>query len=210
MKRFSAVRIFNNALEEGDIGLFIGKDVCKEAYLYDRPGNLYLPKYENMLSFGLGVAMCTEKRVFIFCEDDYFLRNIGEAAQIGVSKCQNIYLVILFSGIYSDAGGHPTIFDSISAPQGMLFNMGFLVHNYKRHFKNSKNPTKEINAIWGKIKGPLAVVLELDKGYKNIDDIFPPVKESLNRISEFIKNVDIPAYNYTPPIDIDESMVAEG
>jgi hypothetical protein len=43
MKRYSVIRILNGALEKGDVGIFIGDDVCRETFPYHREGNLYLP-----------------------------------------------------------------------------------------------------------------------------------------------------------------------
>jgi hypothetical protein len=200
MKRFSVIRVFNKSLEEGDIGVFIGEGLCKEAMLYDRPGNLYFYDYDNMLSFSLGLAMCSSRRVFIFCDDSYFVKSISEVAHIAVSKCSNIYLVVLISGYYMDIGKLPNIFRSLAAPQNIMFSMGFLVHNYTGHFKSIKNPEKEINAIWKKSKGPLAAILNLDFGLKKIDIELPTLKESMSRLEGFLNNKDIPNYSYSPPV----------
>ena len=199
MKRYSAIRVFVKSLEPGDIGIFIGDGLCKEAFVYERPGNLYLPSYDNMISLSLGMAMCTNKRVFIFCDDNYLIKNMSEIAQIAVSKCSNIYLIVLVSGYYMDIGKFPTIYNSITAPQNVMFNMGFIVHNYTRHFKNIKNTEKEINAIWRKAKGPLAGVVNLDFGLKKIESDYPSLQDSLRNLVEFIKNEEIPAYSYALP-----------
>lgn len=210
MKRYSAVRVFNGALRDGDIGIFIGDGICKESFEYDRPGNLYLSERKNMISLGLGIAMCTDKRVFIFCDDSYLVRNISEAAHISISKCSNIYLVILVSGVYLDVGKQPTIFNSLTAPRAMFFNMGFKVHNYGIHFKNNKNPTKNIRAILGRAKGPLVVTLDLDHGTKKFNNNYPNEMDSLNNIIKFISNKDIPSYNFVPPISFLEAFTEEG
>ncbi len=210
MRRYSAIRIFNGAMEEGDVGIFIGDSICKEAFVYDRPGNLYLPAREHMISLGLGMAMCTDRRVFIFCDDSYFVRNISEAAHIATSKCENIYSVILVSGIYADVGPHPTIFNSLMAPRAMLYNMGLKVHNYARHFKNTRNPIKDIRAIWSRARGPLIATLDVDRGTKDFNDNYPDEIDSLNDIIEFISNKDIPSYNFVPPISFLEEFTEEG
>jgi len=194
MKRYSAVRILIQALSEEDVAIFIGESLSAEAFLYDRPGNVYLCDYNDCISLGLGIAMCSDKNVFIFCEDSYFIRNISESLQIGVSRCKNIFLVILISGYYLNIGKHPTITKSIMSLNGLLFNMGFMVHDYKRHFKNSKNPVKEIRAIWSKINGPMAVLLDVDSGVlKTSSESIIPYKDSLKNLSSFItRNQDSP------------------
>lgn len=209
MKRYTVVRVLTKAMEDGDIGIFIGNSICKEAFAYDRPGNLYVGNYENMISLGLGMAMCTNRRVFIFCDDAYFLRNLSEAAHIAVSKCENLYLVVLVSGNYNDVGKHPTIFKSISSPHGFLFGMGFIVHDYKRHFKNLKSPIKEIKATWRRIRGPLAVVIDVDYVNKNTYQDYLNEKVSIERIMSFVNNEDIPTYKFVPPISFEEAFSKE-
>ncbi len=204
MKRYSVTRILNGALEKGDVGIFAGDDVCKEAFAYHREGNLYLPDDEGVFSLGLGLAMNTLRRVFIFCDDAYFLRNMGEILHIAASKCRNIFVVILVSGVYSGSAKHPTIFKSIHSPIGMLFNMGFMVHDYKRHFKNSRNPIKEIRAIWQKVRGPLAVVIEVEYSTKCFSEDYPTEEKSLADIICFIQDKKTPAYNYIPPTSIED------
>lgn len=203
MKRYSIVRILSNAMEEGDIGVFIGDGICREAFAYDRPGNLYLEPHDNMFSVVLGLASCTQRRVFMFCDDEYFLRNMSELAHIAISRCENIYIILLVSGKYISVGKHPTIYDSVSSMHGILFNMGFIVHDYKRHFKNSKNPVKEINVIWSRIRGPLAVILRTDEGIRNFKDDYPSEKSSISKVMKFIIDGTIPTTNYVPPISFD-------
>jgi hypothetical protein len=85
----------------------------------------------------------------------------------------------------------------------MLFNMGFVVHDYKRHFKNSRNPVKEIRAIWQKSKGPLAVVVEVEGSSKVFLDNYILEEKSLSDIMNFIQNKEIISYSYSPPVFIE-------
>ena len=200
MKRTIALKTLIASLKDGDMGLFIGDAICNEAKEYDRPGNVYLSsKYDNLISLGLGLAMGTNRRIFMFCEDSYLLRNISEAAHLSVSKCKNVFLVLLISGVYSDFGTYPNIFDNFANPSGIFFNMGLLVHNYTKHFKISKNPVKVIRQTWCNIRGPLTILIRVDpvmstNTQQNID-----TSDSIFKLKEFI-NSSIPAYNYTPPV----------
>lgn len=209
MKRYTAVRVLTQSMVEGDVGIFVGNDICKEAFAYDRPGNLYVTDCDNALSMALGVALCSNRRVFVFCDDAYFIRNMSEACQLAVSGCENLYLVILASGIYSDVGKHPTIFRSIQSSRSMLFNMGFVVHDYKRQFKNMKNPVKEIRATWSRIRGPLAIVMDVEHSVKKSHNGFLEQKTSISRTIDFISNKEIPNYEYVPPITFEEAFPDE-
>ena len=199
MKRYGMVKLFSGAMEDGDVGIFIGDNLCKEAYVCHRPGNLYLPTYDNAFSLGLGIAMNTKRRVFIFCDDTYLLKNMTEVFHIGVSKCKNIFIVTFISGTYYDNVKHPTIFKGIRSIIGVMFNIGFSVHDYKLHFKNIRNPIKEIKSTWKRIIGPLAVVAEPEGGIKLFSDNFPSEEKSLYSIINFINSEETIAYNYSPP-----------
>ena len=80
----------------------------------------------------------------------------------------------------------PTIFDSLIAPKGMLFNMGFIVHNYDNQFNISKS-SKEIKAIWSKAKGPLAAFVSV-QSYHGSNN---PVKNDVNQFMTFIKDYSL-------------------
>lgn len=210
MKRFTGVRILTQSMTDADIGIYIGKGLCSEAHPYiQNEYCLFFPDTEDyLLSLALGIAMCTDKRVFIFCNDYYFIRNFVEFMQIGVSKCRNIFIVMFTSGKYSSVTNAPHIFDSVSSRHGVLFNMGFLVHNYKNYFKKSKNPVKEIRQIWNRARGPLAVLMEIDKGSKEMPDVVFSNKNTIRKTREFIMDKSIIAHNYVPPVSLD-SFIGE-
>jgi hypothetical protein len=209
MKRHTVVRVLSQSMAEGDMGVFIGEGICKEAYAYDRPGNFYITEYEGALSMALGLAMCSNRRVFVFCDDAYFIRNISEACHMAISGCENLYLVVLVSGIYSEVGNHPTIFKGIRSSRNMLFNMGFVVHNYKRQFQNMRNPVKEIRATWSRVRGPLAIIMDVEYGVKKTHKNFLDQRSSIDRIMTFIINEEIPNYEYIPPMSFEDAFPDE-
>jgi hypothetical protein len=208
MKRFTGVRILTQALSESDLAIFIGKGICREAQPYvPHKFNLFMSDDTNyLISFALGIAMCTDKRVFVFCEDQYFIKNMSEFMQAGVSRCKNFFVVMFVNGVYTSVPATPTIFDSVSSQHGTLYNMGFLVHDYKQHFKNSRNPVKEIRAIWERMRGPLAVLLPTEKGNKNLPDISFSDKKSLADTKKFIMDRRIESKIFIPPMSLGEAL----
>jgi hypothetical protein len=164
MKRQSVLRIMISCLNTDDIAIFAGEGICHESHEYNRSGSFYIPDKDYAASFALGIANGTSKRVFIFCEDYYFIRNLSEAAQIAVSKCKNLTYIILRSNMYQEDGFYPTIVSEIGSLKSMMFHMGFLVHHYTSYFKNSNNPSKDIKQIWANITGPMIVFVDIDKG----------------------------------------------
>lgn len=164
MKRQSVLRIMISCLNKDDIAIFAGEGVCREAHEYNRGGNFYIPDKDYAASFALGIANGTSKRVFIFCEDWYLIRNLSELAQIAVSKCKNITYVVLRSNMYQEDCFYPTIVSEIGGLKSTMFHLGFLVHHYTSYFKINNNPSKDIKQIWNNIIGPMIVFVDIDKG----------------------------------------------
>ena len=191
MKRNSYIRKMISILYDNDAAIFAGAGLSKESYKYDRPGNLYLDECNGIASsLALGVAMGTDKRVFTFCEDSEFIKEFGSALQTAVSKCKNIFYVILNSGYYQDEGGSPTIFNSVSSPKGILFNMGFMVHDYTKYFCDNLSK-KEITKITDRIKGPMVILLKTDKGIVKSNDIDLSTEEMMARFKNFVSNKEL-------------------
>jgi hypothetical protein len=204
MKRYKVVKDFIACLKENDIAIFAGEELSKEAFQYDREGNFYIMDSPGVAApLALGVAMNSDKRVFVFCGDGEFLTEIGAYAQASVSKCKNIFCVILDNDCYQTAGGPPTIFRSLNSAMGTLFNFGFTTFNYTPHFKGRvsiPNMYKKIENI----VGPVAILITLDKGVKSgLEDITLSKKELSDRLSNFIKDREIGTSLYVPPLPLD-------
>jgi len=204
MRRYTGVRVLTQTILDCDLAVYIGKDICKEAYQYrQHDNNLYLSdEEEGLISFALGMAIGTDKRIFVFCEDQYFIRNMSEFMQAGVSKCKNFVVVLFVSGGYTNVSNTPLIFDEVNSQHGILYNMGFMVHNYSNFFKQHKNPIKHIRKFWARIRGPLAVLLPVDNRKKDMPVV--ELSKNMTATKEFIRNKDITGYSYVPPFSIEE------
>jgi hypothetical protein len=81
----------------------------------------------------------------------------------------------------------PTIFKNISAPKGVLFSMGFLVHDYTKYIE--KFESKKLINILEKTIGPVTIMISVDKGLKsNLDEISYSPEFLKNRLIDFINN----------------------
>jgi len=204
MKRFKVIKDFLSCLKENDIAIFAGEDLSKEAYEYDREGNFYVLDSPGVASsIALGIAMNTKKRVFIFSGDGECLMELGAYAQAAVSRCKNIFCVILDNDSYQAAGGSPTIFRSVTSMTGVLFNFGFLFQNYTKHF-TGRTPIKIMTQKIGSLVGPAAILIEVDKGYKkDLKEIDLSKKEIKDRIIKFIGNEELGTSLFVPPYSLD-------
>ena len=191
MKRFTLSRLFLALLEDNDVVIIVGKGLCEEAFRYDKRNYFYIEKSNGIASsVALGIAMHTDKRVFVLCSDDDFLKEMGSTAQMAVSGCSNIFYVLFNEGIYSDDGGSPTIFRSIPSVMGMLFDFGFGVSDYSDFF-DKKGDMKQLKHTLDRTKGPRAILIDVSEGHKKFDDLPYSEMELKNRINEFICDADL-------------------
>lgn len=206
MKRFTGVRVLTQALLDCDVAVFIGEDICKEAFPYaNKSSSLFFSDEQDyLISMALGMAMCTNKRVFVFCEDQYIVRSLSEFINVGVSKCRNIFIVLFINDRYTVINGAPTAFGSVNSQNGVFYNLSFLVHNYTRYFEQTKNPLKEIKAIWDRAKGPLIILLKTEKGTKILPEIGFSSKEDLLELQKFFVDDTIQGHNFVPPISLED------
>lgn len=200
MKRYMALKYFITALENNDVIVAAGKDLCSEAYAYDDERFLYLTdNFGHSLAVALGIAMSTNKRVYFLCEDYYLLNNLLSAAQVGVSKCTNMFIVTFISNSYQFADNMPSVFGSIPKPKAVLFDFGFTTHDYSKTYDNAigaKTTKKKLFAA----KGPLSVFIKISEGAKDLPDIGIDLASNLERVSAFIQNKELGTslFNTTP------------
>jgi len=204
MKRYKVIKDFLSCLKENDVAVFAGEDLSKEAYPYDREGNFYVLDSPGIASsLALGLAMNTKKRVFIFVGDGECLMELGAYAQTAVSRCKNIFCVILDNDCYQAAGGSPTIFRAVNSMTGVLFNLGLIFQNYTPHFKGRISVPAMTKKI-GNLVGPIAILIKVDKGYKKgLEDIDISKVDIKDRMVEFIKNEEIGTSLFVPPHPLD-------
>ena len=188
MKRYIVLKNFIESLKDNDVAIFSGQEMCKEAYQYDRPGNFYIHDlYSVAPAFALGMAMCTDKRIFVFVGEGDLLRELAAASQIAASRCSNIFLVVLDNGTYQSAGNFPNIMESMRSKRGVMLNFGLVVFDFtvflpKREFKKMRN-------FMQNLRGPVVLFMDIDKGVnKDLPDIDIAEEEMKERLTAFIKN----------------------
>jgi hypothetical protein len=200
MNKHNIVEKFISIAEEGDVIIFSGSKLCKYASNFDRRGNLYIMLEDMAVSIGLGIAMCTDRRVFVFCEDSCFLKNIDSIAQAGVSECRNFFLLILNNGRYDDEKDLYTITDRFHAVGGALFNLGFTSFDFTQYFKN-KTLLKELKQLLERVNGPIVSNINVSiakykgsNGYSELSDV-----DFRDRMKMFFSDDSLNPVVFEPP-----------
>jgi len=182
MKSLGALRVLMTCLDKEDVAVFAGTELCVEASKYDREGNLYLNDLDSPMSVVIGIANAVEKRVVFFCEDELLMKDLGSAAQAAASKCVNLFYVVLISGQHR-LNNTPTL--TVTSIKGILFSMGYMVHNYTPHFE-FKGAAQEIRNIWAYVKGPLAAFVHVTPRKYKAGDFESPAKTDIKRLTTFL------------------------
>lgn len=184
--RYRALKEVIKRLNEPDVAVFVGKQLCEEAYVNDREGSIYItdPMFPAM-SFTSGLSMATEKRIFLFTSDSYFLRDISSLAQMAVSNCKNVTYVLLSSGVYIEAGKHPNIFKSMMHPQGVLFRMGFTSFIFDNYFDNVV-ALGEMKGMLDTLIGPVAILINVSDKSSNSRSLDKSFVYFRDRLIKFI------------------------
>ena len=139
MKRYTVVKNLIGLLDDNDVMIFSGHELCKEAYQYDSDNCFFMEDSVGMaIPFGLGMAMCTDKRVFVFLGEGELLRELGVLAQVGASKCSNLFIILLDNGCYQSSGGYPSVFDGVLSKKGLIYNSNTKVITFTKHFKDNQ------------------------------------------------------------------------
>jgi hypothetical protein len=187
MKRYAIIKRFLERLNDDDIAIFCGEEICKEAFLNDRPGNFYITNGHSIAaSLAIGMASGTDKKIYIFSGEGNFLREAGALIQLFVSQLRNLFYILLNDGCYQSAGGYPNIFNEMDNPKGFFYNIGFILHDFT-YFFNGKQFLKDMKPFMSNMIGPLIIFISVDKGLKdNLDVISYSELEVKNRIVDFI------------------------
>lgn len=187
MKRYSVIKYFLECLDDDDVVVLSGEGIGKEAFQYDRDGYFYVVDSFGLApSLALGLAMVTRKRVFVLVDDADFIAELSSGAQMSISQCKNISYIVLNSGFYQDESNLPTICSNIKTMKVLLYGLGFVFYDFTNYFKN-KSSRENMKRIIKNLKGPTAILVNVDKGInKKIKKLKFSKEKMRDRIYNFI------------------------
>lgn len=169
MRRFDAIKVVMECLDEDDIAIFSTGMIGREAHhLGDRAANLYMVGSMGLASsLGLGIALNTEKRVFVFDGDGSVLMDMGTMAMIGFEKPGNLYHIVLDNASYQSTGGQPTISPETDLPS-IAHAVGYA---QVARVADAGELRARVKALKGTI-GPVFLHMEVERaGLKNVSRV---------------------------------------
>ncbi len=170
-------------ISDDAIVMCVGERLCGENRFVKKKGLICCVDISfDYLSIALGIAIGTEKRVVILCEDNYLLKHLNSICQIGISECTNLYVLTFRTNTYSSTIKHKTLTDAVRSIKGVLFNFGVLVHEYTPYFKDNYS-IKNLIPIFDKSLGPLVAMIDVDSSRIYNKGV---LKTSWNDLKEFL------------------------
>jgi len=185
MNTRSAVDTVLSSLSEKDIALFATGFISREAFdAKDRDSNFYLIGSMGLISsIGLGIALNSKKRIFIFDGDGSALMELGTLAMIANHRPSNLFHIVLDNEKYASTGGQPSISkdeDLSCITRALGYKRVFKIDNITKLRKSCKNILKE--------KGPVLVLLKVkDKNTIDIGRVSIAPERLTSRIIKVIR-----------------------
>ena len=161
MKRYEAIKTILFALKDEDIALFTTGMIGREAFsIRDRKQNFYIIGSMGLISsVALGMALNTDKKIFLFDGDGSLLMDMGTMAMIANYKPTNLIHIVLDNEAYESTGGQPTITNKIN-----LTTIADAVGYQQLFFAKSINELENLlkNSLWD--AGPIFFHVKLREG----------------------------------------------
>lgn len=207
MTRKTVLANIKNLISDSDIVFCIGKALCDEALVFTDGTFWVTDDYIDGFSLAVGTAITTTKRVIIIAEDGYLLRYYSSILQAAASKCTNLFFIILVSNSYNTVLPQCTLTESLRSIEGILFNTGFLTHNYSIYFKN-KSSLNKLKLIYKRTMGPVIGLISVTSGrlYNSSGSI---KKTDINSFKKFIASKELKTSMekiQQVPLNLDEIM----
>ena len=180
MKREDAFKEIVDALDDEIVGSNLGY-ISRELFkIGDRKENFYMLGSMGLASsIGLGIALASDRKVWVIEGDGSILMNLGTFSTISNYAPKNYTLIILDDSSYSSTGGQPTHTslktDLISIAKGMKLNV-YSTLKLKDVLMSIKN-----------IDGPHVIVAKIKPSNTDAPKVSLPPEEIKRRIMEALK-----------------------
>lgn len=164
MKSSDVMDSFLSYLRDEDIALFTTGLISRNAFsCNDRKANFYMIGSMGLVSsVGLGIALNTTKRVFVFDGDGSIFMDMGTMAMIAQQKPLNFFHIVFDNEVYESTGNQPSLsrqvaLDAIAKAAG-----------YKNVFKFSNTIEPQvISDIVKSQTGPVFILFKIMPGFEN-------------------------------------------
>ena len=151
-------------LFEDEITLYIGNNIINFLSMETiEKYSTFLIEDTNLdfISIATGMAMTSNKKIIVVFDDNYLLKHYSSLLQAAISKCYNLFFIVLVTNNYRADLLQTNLFNSVSSVKGSIYEMGFLTHIHDRFFKNKKMFDK-FKISFNRFIGPSVGIIDVD------------------------------------------------
>lgn len=181
MTNYSVIKKIEKIVRDDDIVIFFGSRLSKVVYNFDKDNYVYINNDSINLGFLIGLLYTIDKRIFVFCEDDFIIPHFNSFIEIRKYFPKNFYIFILKNKSVNN------VFGSINHPQGSFFNLGFKSFKATPYFTSVENCLKLRDFIDStKDRSTFLIEIDSDVFDKYITDI-PKSYSIRKKLNNFVK-----------------------
>lgn len=180
--RFEFIKALRAALEGNVVVSNLGVP-SKELYqAIPQPSNFYMLGSMGMATpIGLGIALSTERRVFVIDGDGSILMNAGALATVALTGPENLTIIAMDNASYGSTGSQPT-------PTGSCVDLEAVARGFGiKNTLKTADPEEIASAIKPATKGPFFVHAIALPGNARVPDIPLGHLEVKHRFMEFLR-----------------------
>ena len=183
MSRYEIIESIKDALDKEIVICNIGIP-AKELYaIKDQPSNFYMLGSMGMVTpIGLGVALFTDKKVYVIDGDGSLLMNPGSLATVSASAPQGLTILAIDNASYGSTGNQPTLTGSCVDLEAVAKGFGI------RHTQKASTKEGITTAIRSNKTGPAFLHLIAKSGNSDVKNIPLDRLEIKERFQKFLKS----------------------
>ena len=179
MIRKKAVEIIAKSLRESPIvsaNGFVSRDLFE---VNDKKSNFYMIGSMGLASsIGLGMALATRKRIFVFDGDGNILMNLGSLVTIGSLLPKNLVHIVFDNNSHESTGGQPTNSSKIDLKK-------FAINaNYTAFKVETERQLTDVLEKIRKISGPVFLLVKVSTSRQRSKRVSWEPREIKNRVMD--------------------------
>ena len=167
MNRYEAIQAIMECITDELVVCTLGHPSQELCAIKDRPENFYMLGSMGLASYiGLGLAMCTDRKVVVIDGDGAVLMNLGTLATIGAIWPRDYLLIIIDNKVYGSTGNQPTFSSRIQL--GVLARACRIPTQVRKDAKGVKQAVRFLLSLK---TGPKVLIIKTDTEYAGTNPV---------------------------------------
>jgi len=183
MKCHDALHVIMASIHNEIVVSCVGYTSRELFQVWDRDRNFYLLGAMGLtVPVGFGLAMACDQKVIALEGDGSLLMNLGAIATVSRYKPKNLMIIVLDNKSYSSTGGQA------SASAFVELRKVLQSFDIETYFVDQESKLKKIIINSLKADGPHILVVQIEKGYREVPRVPLAPKQIARRFIKSVQN----------------------